>query len=79
MQVYYRETPAEVLVAKQWMHEILPWTAIIVFIESNGIWWDLPTTQKVLETRSRHYGTHTMYLVVSLSTSKATVTNMTMT
>lgn len=78
MQVYYREIPMEVLVVKQWMYEILPWTAIIDIIESNRIWWDLPKRQKVLEIRSRHYCIHTMYLIVSLSTSKKIVINVSM-
>lgn len=65
---------------KHWMHEmILPRTAVNDFTEANRIWWDLPTRQKVLETRSRHYYIHTVYTVTSLSTSKAAVTNMTMT
>lgn len=50
-------------------------TAITDFTESNGIWWGLPTRQKVLETRSWHYCTYTTYLVVSFP--KAAVANVT--
>lgn len=77
MQVYCWEIPVEALLAKMWVNMILLGTAITGFTESNGIWWDLPTRQKVLETRSRHYCTYTTCLVVSIS--KATVANVTIT
>lgn len=66
VQVYCWEIPVEALLAKRWLSMMLLGAAITDFPESNGIWWGLPTRQKVLETRSWYLCTYTAYLVVSI-------------
>lgn len=71
------EIPMEALLAERWLSMMLLGTAITDFTESNGIWWDLATKQKVLETKSRHCCTYATYLVVSIP--KAAVATVTIT